>query len=141
MDLNRGKYAFKRSKRNLWIAQWTVGLVPNIYKGSFANLAAKEYLSSRAVGLDLNGRDRSGGERESMAAGIGPAARHPRRCHGKAHRSSRFLAYQARFDSPMTQGERGGGGKLTGTERSEHGTTEAARRSMRRRWLSSSRRH
>ena len=88
------------------ITLWTAGLVSNIYKGSFANLAAKEYLSSRAVGLDLNGRDRSGGERESMAAGIGPAARHPRRCHGKAHRSSRFLAYRARFDSPVTWGER-----------------------------------
>ena len=31
-----------------------------------------------------------------------------------ARRRRRFLAYRARFDSPVTRGERGGGGELTG---------------------------
>ena len=96
------------------------------WRDSFANLAAKGYPSFGAVELDLNGRDRSGGERESMAAGIGPTARHPRWRHGKAHRSSRFLAYRAWFDSPVTRGERerGGGGELTGPKRNKRGATE-----------------
>ena len=90
----------------------------------FAKTPAKGYPSSGAIGLDLNGRDISGGERDSMATEIGPAARYPRRRHGKAHRSSRFLAYRAPFDSPVTREERGGGGELTGTKRSERGAME-----------------